>query len=423
MKQTWAKAAEAMEQAAGISRKHDHVFSAAGLWLQADQPRKALPLLIGLADRPAPEARWLTRLSETWVLLEDTPRAAGAMERAAEITRKGKHYYRAGMLWIQAGDHTRGISLLRKSAATTPIKQEWLVSLAQALADTGQAANAASVLERTDLTDPREPSGVRFRGAALWLHLKRPQKAVPVLEVLCSSPRPEMEWVVSLVRASVELEQMGEAEKALTQLIDLYPQDPEAWRLAVWVGIQQADYGKAAAAMAVAVRLGPPDPGQLAALADLYHMAGVPVKAAAALRKTWSKGPSAADWDRLVDAYLSGHRYRMALDAARSAVKAEPTAGRWAKVGTIAFRLRGLEESLDAYRRSIALRPDAGLLIKAGYAALGLDRLNEAAALFTEAMRLAGKNSHSAHEAYRNLVYIKEMKAFLKRKDSFRAGE
>ena len=55
------------------------------------------------------------------------------------------------------------------------------------------------------------------------------------------------------------------------------------------MGIQQADYAAAAAAMAVAVRLNPPDADQLKELADLYHMAGVPTKAAAAIRKTWQK--------------------------------------------------------------------------------------------------------------------------------------
>ena len=422
MKEAWAKAAGAMEQAAGISRKHDHAFSAAGLWLQAERPRKALPLLTDLAGRPDPQAKWLALLSDTWVLLEDIPRAAGAMERAAEITRKGKDYYRAGMLWLQAGDNTRGISLLTKSAATTPVEQEWLVSLAQALADDGQVSKAAAFMERTVLTAPGTASGIRYQGAALWLHLQRPEKALPILTLLCSSPRPEINWLMSLVRTSVELERQDEAEKALARLIDFYPQDPEAWRLAAWLGIQQADYEKAAAAMAVAVRLGPPDPVQVKALADLYQMAGVPVKAATALRKTWETEPSAAGWDRLVDIYLSGHRYRMALEAATSAVKAEATAKRWESVGSIAFRLRRFEQSYEAYRRSVALKPEAGVSLKAGYAALKLDKLNEAAGLFMEVMRLAGKNSPISYEAHRNLVYIKEMKAFLEKRGSPGAG-
>jgi tetratricopeptide (TPR) repeat protein len=478
MKEDFEKAAEAMEQAAGISQKPDHFYMAAGLWLQAEKPRKALPLLEDLAKRPRPEARWLALLSETWLRLKDVPQAAQAMERAArisgkpeqtfraarlwleadqpkrslplleglthlpsplgkwyialsncylmleapekaaqametaaEITRKGEDYYRAGMLWLQAGNSRKGISLLEICAAREPVEQKWLVSLAQALVDAAREGDALAVMERTALTDPKATPTIRYQGALLWLHLKRPGKALPVLKVLCASPSPALNWLVSLVKTHVELEQMREAETALKRLIDLYPEDLAAWRLAVWVGLQQSDYAKAAAAMAVAVRLGPPDPDLLRELADIYHMAGAPMKAAEALQKAWKGHPTAVDWDRLTNIYLSGHRYDMALACARSAAKVQATADRWQTVGAIAFRLRRFEESNDAYCRSAELSPDADIRLKAGYAALKLDRLDEASRLFKEALRRARKNSRTAYEAHRNLAFIKKMMA------------
>ncbi len=92
-----------MERAASISKKDPHYFRAAMLWFQADKPRIALPLLNLLEKRPAPETEWLVLLSNTHLLLEDIPHAAEAMERAAGISRKGAHYFRAAMLWHQAG--------------------------------------------------------------------------------------------------------------------------------------------------------------------------------------------------------------------------------------------------------------------------------------------------------------------------------
>gem|GEM_PF-1137697 len=476
MKEDFEKAAQAMEQAAGISQAPDHFYSAAGLWLQAERPPKALPLLEALARRPGPEAKWLTLLSETWLRLKDVPRAAQAMERAAqisgmpehtfraarlwleadqpkrslpllegltrlpsplgkwyialsncclmldlpekaaeametgaEITGKGGDYYRAGMLWLQTGDIRKGIALLEISVTKEPVEQKWRVALAQALVDADREKDALSVMNRTTLTDPKAPAAVRYQGALVWLRLQRPGHALPILKVLCASGPPTLDWLSALVKTHVELDQMPQAEMSLKRLIDLYPEGLAAWRLAVWVALQQSDYAKAAAAMAVAVRLGPPDPGQMKELADLYHMAGVPVKAAAALQKTWIGDPTAEDWDRLTSIYLSGHRYDMALACASSAARTQATPERWQTVGAVAFRLRRFEESHDAYCRSAQLSPDADIRLKAGYAALKLNRLDEAGRLFKEALHRAGKNSRTAYEAHRNLSFIKKM--------------
>ncbi len=409
------RAAEAMERAAKISRKNEHTFRAARLWLEADRPARALPFLEGLVGLPTPLGEWYIALSNCYLMLEKPEKAARAMERAAKITQKGKDYYRAGMLWLQAGNSAKGILLLRISVAGEPVEQKWLVSLAQALIDSGRDRDALRVMEKTVLTSKTALPNVRYRGAVLWLHLKQPKKALPILKILCASKGPALDWLVNLVKTYVELEQMVKAEKALEHLLLLYPENPEAWRLAVWVGLQQADYARAAAAMAVAVRLGPPDMDQMKELADLYHMAGVPMKAAAALKKTWKENPTAEDWDRLVNTYLSGYRYKMALASSKSALGVNETAERWATVGAIAFRLQNFRESYDAYCRSADLTPDADIYLKAGYAALKMDNLDEAARLFREAMHRAGKNSRTAYAAHRNLVFIEKMKTFLEK--------
>jgi tetratricopeptide (TPR) repeat protein len=406
------RAAGTMEQAARVSGKPEHLFRAARLWLEADQPDRARPLLEGLVGRPSPKGEWYAALSTCCLMLGEPEEAARYMEKAARITQKGEDYYRAGMLWLQVEDSQRGIALLEVCAALNPVEQKWLVGLAQALVSADREEDALGVMERTTLSDLKTSGpAIAYQGALLWLHLKRPGQALPVLKALCASRSPKANWLADLVKTHVELDQMNDAERVLKRLIDLYPRDLGTWRLAVWIGLQQNDYAKAAAAMAVAARLGPPDPDLLTELADLHHMAGAPVKAARTLEKAW-KGhpPSPQDWDRLVAIYLSGHRYEPALACARSAVDAEATAKRWETIGTITFRLRRFEDSLDAYLRSADLTPGADVRLKAGHAALRLDRLDEAARLFEEAMGRAGKNSRIAYEAHRGLAYIRKIR-------------
>jgi tetratricopeptide (TPR) repeat protein len=417
LSETWLRlkdlpqAARSMEQAAQISGKPEHTFRAASLWMEADQPKQSLPLLEGLVRRPSPLGKWYIALSNCCLMLDLPEKAAEAMETGAVITGKGGDYYRAGMLWLQTDTIRKGIALLKISITKEPVEQKWRVALAQALVDADQIKDALGVMNQTTLTDLKAPATVRYQGALVWLRLQRPGNALPVLKVLCTSKTPALDWLATLVKTHVELDQMPQTEMSLKRLIDLYPEELAAWRLAVWAALQQADYPRAAAAMAVAVRLGPPDPAQLKELADLYHMAGVPVKAAAALQKAWKGDPTAEEWDRLTNIYLSGHRYDMALACARSAARTQATADRWQTVGAIAFRLRRFEESHDAYCRSAELSPNADIRLKAGYAALKLDKLDEADRLFKEAIRHAGKGSRTGYEAHRNISFIKKMMA------------
>jgi len=411
-KKEMVNAAGAMERAADLSKRPEYAYEAGLMWLQAKAADAALRVLVPLSRISHPEADWLAALSHAWVLKGEFVQAAEAMERAARITGNGAHYYRAGMLWLQTGKRTKGISLLRICIKKEPVKQDWLVGLAQALVAVGREGEALTVMAQTRLTVARPAAGLRFQGAMLWRRLKRPRKALPILRVLCACANPDREWLVTLVKTRVELGRMKGAEKALKRLIDHYPETPEVWRLAAWVALQQADYTKAAGAMAVAVRLGPAGPDLLKELADLYHMAGAPVKAGAALQKVWKGHPTPADRDRLVNTYLSGHRYDLALPFAVSAAEAEPTADRWETVGAIFFRLRKFKESHDAYCRSAELGPDADLRLKAGYAALKMDHLEEASRLFQEALDRSENNGPVPQEARRNLAFTKKMALF-----------
>jgi predicted Zn-dependent protease len=148
LKENRGNAAGAMEQAAHISGKPDHFYSAAGLWLQAERPRKALPLLQGLAKKPKPEAKWLALLSETWLRLENVPQAAEAMERAAKISRKDKHTFRASRLWLEADRPHRALPLLEGLAQRPSPLGEWYIALSNCNLMLEKPEKAARAMER-----------------------------------------------------------------------------------------------------------------------------------------------------------------------------------------------------------------------------------------------------------------------------------
>ena len=417
MKENFNRAAPVMERAATISKKNEHYFRASQLWLQAQKPCKALPLLKLLSRRPSPKAVWLIALSNTHLLLEQPLNAAKAMERAAGISKEGKHYFRAAMLWHQCGDSqkimTKTIALLRLSVAKDPVEQRWLIELSDRLIQTGKDREALTVMKRTRLANSTEASGLCYRGALLWLNLNKPRKALPILEFLCQKPGPDYAWLSSLVRLNMELERPRKADRVLCRLLEAFPLEKKAWRLAVWMAREQADYARAAAAMAVAVHLDPDDKASLKALAQYYQMAGVPAKAAGIFQTLGGPSPKPEDWDRIKDIYLSGKLYENALEAARSAVSAEQTPQRWEAVGDITFLMHQYEDSAMAYSKAADLADTLPVRLKAAYALMKQDKLEQASRLFHGIQNQDTADDTLRKEASQALAYVRSIQALM----------
>ena len=58
-------------------------------------------MLTYLTGQKKPEAKWFVLLSHTYLMLEQNKKAAQSMETAAYISKEGKHYFSAGILWRQ----------------------------------------------------------------------------------------------------------------------------------------------------------------------------------------------------------------------------------------------------------------------------------------------------------------------------------
>ena len=77
------KAAEAMDKAADISQKPEHIYQAGILRLQLKEADKALARLLPLKELPHPQANWFVALSNARILKEEYGLAAQNMERKA----------------------------------------------------------------------------------------------------------------------------------------------------------------------------------------------------------------------------------------------------------------------------------------------------------------------------------------------------
>lgn len=402
-------AATAMARAADLSDDPALQHQCALLWLEAGKPEAALPMLKSLCTRHPPKAAWLITLAGTYQMLEQIQAAAVTMEQAARVSGKGGHFHRAALLWWQARNSVKALALLKTCVTKQPVKACWQVDLATLHLEKGESKAAEAVMLQIDLLGGQTPCRICFRGASVWLNLGRPHKALPILEKVFQQCCPKFRWQATLVRVLVETGNMARARTVLAKLIDRFPEKPDAWNLAVWLALQQANHAGAAAAMEVLIRLDSADKRNMTQLSRYYALAGVPVKAAAALEKAVAPAPSPADLDRLTSIYLSGRRYGLALEPAKAAAAAAETVTRWETVGDIAYRLHHYRESCQAYERAAVLSNRADILLKAGYAALKNDCPEQAATLFTAALDRAGPKSATARAAQMNLAYIAKM--------------
>lgn len=418
MKKQYVTAAQYMEKAAHIGKQNEHFYRAAALWLRAEKPEKSLPLLTYLTKQKNPEAKWFVLLSHSYCQLKNLAKAAESMEMAANISKQGKHYFAAAMLWRQVNSLDKTLRLLRLAVQTPDPKQRWLVELADLLLLRNNPSESLSVMKTTNLMQDITPVEVRYRGALIWNQLKKPKNSLPILQQICKIKDARYAWFAALVNISIQCGETDLADSTLALVLNRWPEKSEAWRLAVWAYRQRGFFDKAAAAMEIAIRLhsnGKEDSHKLAAL---YRMAGAPVEAGRIFAATVQNSKDPKVWDELAEIYLSGQRYQLALAPAEQAAKFAPTAERFENIGDIYFRLRNFQKSAEAYENSENLNVTSELLLKKGYAQLNLKQYKQAIITFQEVIKLSQGENEITGNALKNIRYIKQLYRSRLKKDS-----
>ncbi len=416
LKEEIAEAADAMEQAAMISKKAEHIYQAGVLRLQLRQADRAIRLLTPLSERKKPKSTWLVALSNAWLLKENYVKGATYMEQAAYISGEGKHYHRAGMLWRVVGELGKTITLLRKSVAVKKVEQLWLVDLASVLFDAKREAEVRPVMKRTRLTEAGVSNSLRYRGAVVWLNLEEPAQAYPLLRLLGKQKKPQYSWLSALVKTCVKLEKIEEARATLTLLLNSFPSQVGSWKLAVWFALRQEAYAEAAAAKEIVRHFEPNEKRHLNDLSRLYLLAGVPERAAKMHKQFVGKKPQTEHLERLVDIYLSGQRYEEALDAELLLIKKQKTVEHLETLGNIYYALHRYGKSRKAYEEAAGLstKVNPDLLMRAGYSAMKEREYQLAAKNFNEVIISGVAKDEQLQSASANLAYIERIEKLRK---------
>lgn len=304
-----------------------------------------------------------------------------------------------------------GVFFTRATKANPCYAPAWR-NLAVVFFEQGQAAQAADLMLRAHkLGKPPDPN-IKYEAAALFLAAEKPARALPLLKDLADRPKPKKDWLKALVQAYLLLKKPSQAEPVLKRLLARQPSDAALWRLLAVIGQERNDPASAAAALGVAYGLEPSKDSGWRRLADLHLAAGAPAKAAVIYRRAFGPKPSGKNLDLLALVYIEARDFPAALKTAQAAVKAAPTAKRWARVGEIHLQSRRYAPALDAFRRAANLKGGHGrYALMAGQCAMQLERYEEALQSLRLAMAEAKKGSRTAKIAARSLH---ELERFLK---------
>ncbi len=408
IKEKVARAADAMEKAATISKNPQHIYQAGALRLQLKQADRAIKLLTPLARYKKPKSQWMVALSNAWLLKENYAKSATYMERAANISGEGKHYHNAGMLWRVENNLPKTIELLKKSVAVKNVKQLWLVDLASVLLDTGRDGEVYPVMKRTNLADKKISNQLRYRGVVIWLNLQQPEKAYPLLTLLVKDKNPRFQWLSALVKTCVELKKMQQAEAVMAQTLSRYPSQVKSWKLAVWLALQQGNFVDAAAAKEVVLHFEPKEESHIKDLSRLYLLAGVPKQSARFFTRTMGKNPDSEQLEHLVEIYLSGRMYEQALKVALKVAEQEKNSENLESLGNIYYALHRYDESCTVYEQAaeLAEEPAPAILMKAAYSAMKERQYARAEKSFKAVVASGVGEEEQVELAVQNLNYI-----------------
>jgi len=410
------EAASVLQTAAKRFREPELQYQAALLFVHAEKPKSALPLLQDLTAKTNAKPEWRTSLVHVLLKLGKNDEAAKVLAQGKAGDALGADGFKSALLFLKEGMPQKALPILQQLAKTPNPNPHWLIALASTLERLDRPEEALKAMGKVDPGSPSLSAKMRLQMAVFWLHHDHPKRAFQLLQTLAKDPHASKTCLMAQIEAMVRMGKPQGANKPLERLLSRYPQDERIWRLAAWSAIEQNDYGKAAAALEVAVRLSPPKSGDWKRLGNLYRLAGVPKKAAEAYVKEFGKTPTADNLDLLAATYQEAHQMDKALAAADRAAKLAPSAKRFSRLGRLYMAQEDCAKGMEAFQKAVKLDDRDGVnSLRVGYAACKLDRLSSAKAAFQSALQKTDSKSRTAAKATRALKTIEQM---MKRKAS-----
>ncbi|KMY67785.1 hypothetical protein AAU61_07865 [Desulfocarbo indianensis] len=344
-----------------------------------------------------------------------TAQAAKELDKYAKDNPDEDHYllpFTQGVLAFQLKHRDKAGVHFQRAAELNPCYSPAWRNLAVVRFEQGKLKEAAGFMRRAyDLSKPPDDQ-LLYETAALYLAADQPKQGLPLLVELANRPKPKKDWLKALVQAYLVLKQPAQAEPVLKRLLAGQPGDAALWRLLAVIGQEKNDPAAAAAALSVAYGLEPPKTESWRRLAELHLAAGAPARAAVFYRRAFGPKPEPKNLDLLAMVYIEARDFPAALEVAQAAVRAAPSAKRWARLGEIHLQARRYAPAMDAFCRAAKLKDGQGrYALLAGQCALQLERYEEARNSLRAAVAEAKKGSSTAKLAVRSL---QELERFLK---------
>ena len=321
-----ATAATAMEKAAGLDNNPEYGFQAAVLYLEANQPKKALPFLEKLSKEKSPRPEWLEALSNALGLLKKKVETARAMEKAARISKNPDQFYHAAYLWLEADRPKNALKLLKRLARNKKPKLDWLLALANTHMTLDQIVDAAKVMERVVQMD--DSPQYLYNAGVLWLQAEKVQKALPHLSRLCKIKPPKAEWFTALAHAHIKLDDIPKAADAMETAAKISGKPDHAY-MAATLRLQLSQADKALDLVLPLVRLPRPKADWWMAVSNAHILKEAFSKAAEAMESAALISKKADHFFRAAQLWLQAENPEKALPLLKDLAQRPSPKAQW----------------------------------------------------------------------------------------------
>ena len=328
----------------------------------------------------------------------------GAAKILGDFVRKNDDihfllYYNYGNTLVSVDRPEEALEQYKAAVALEPrFWQGWL-NLGETAYNLEQYPEAAEAIMNGYRKSPERNPRLLYFAAAAYLMAEMPGKSMPLLEELIYSDQrePKLEWYRALIMAVIELEEEEAGHRAVDRMLEVFPGDPEAWKLAFQYAASVHDYRRAAIAMTVKGYLEPLERSEMMMLGSLYTAAEVPWTASSYYEQAMAAESGPEDFERLASVYMAAHEPEKALETLERALAKEPTPKLWSLLGDLYYMEDNHEKAYEAYGNCYALDPTSGRsLLMMGFCALELGKPGEAAVHLEKAVEYEEYSSNAS---------------------------
>lgn len=239
---------------------------------------------------------------------------------------------------------------------------------------------AEAIMKGYEYSENKQPRLIYFAAVSHMMDQK-PGRAAPLLEELISGSygEPEIDWYKALISATLDMEAVDRGRRAVSGMLNDFPDDPAAWLLAFQFAAGANEYRQAAVALTVVGYLRPLTRSEEMMLGDLYNALEIPARASLHYGRAVTDEGTPKEYERLASAHLASYNYEAARETLEAAIAKKPTLRLWALLGDLHYMQKNYERAYRAFQKCAALDAEYGrAYLMMGYCALEMGKVGEA---------------------------------------------